>query len=186
MKWFVLILSFLSSVSWAAETRIFSKVDKERAIVKIHTEKQEGIQAAAYVDGAENEKFVKMLLAEPTSRLSQLRKQIEDKNCDFEAARFQGWIDDCGIVEWTPAVQTSFLRGGWMIAGGQYSFFMGFRQAGTGRMFDVTYMVVIQEEVSADVVDEMASTGSLTKELSVVKILHLPIDYRILPVPGVY
>lgn len=183
MKTWILcgLLAFSSGAS-AGEVRSFMKVDAERAIVKIQTEDRQAVQAAAYADGAENEQFVRMLLEEPTSRLSLLRKQIEDHNCESEAARLDGWIDDCGIVEWTPAVQTSFARGGWMAAGAQYSFFVGFRHAGTGRMFDVTHMVVLQEDVTADVVEEMSPTGSLTKELSVVKILRLPTDYRILPI----
>lgn len=175
-------LLVLCSGAWAGETRSFLKVDAERALVKIQAEDRQAVQAAAYADGAENDQFVRMLLEEPASRMSLLRKQIEDQNCEAEAARFDGWIDDCGIIEWTPAVQTSFARGGWMAAAAQYTFFVGFRHAGTGRMFDVTHMVVLQEDVTADVVDEMAPTGSLTKELSVVKILRLPADYRILPI----
>lgn len=184
-SWVVLsgLGSFIFTLSaFAAESRQFSKVDTEQAMVKIVTEESQGLQAAMYVDGAENEKFMKMLLEEPSSRLAALRDELEKENCDSEAPRYDSWIEDCGTVEFTEPVQTSFARGGWMSAGAKYTYFVGFRHAGTGHIFEASYMVVIQEEVNATLNQQTGAPGILTKDLSLVRIVRMPEQIRILPI----
>lgn len=183
--WIILSIlgSFVfSSVALAAESRQFTKVDTERAVVKIVTDEGQGVQAAVFVDGEENEKFMKMLLEEPNSRLASLRDELEKENCDPSAQRYDSWIEDCGSVEFTDPVQTSFARGGWMSAGAQYTYFVGFRHAGTGHIFEATYMVVIQEEVNAEMNQQNGTPSVLKKDLSLVRIVRMPGQIRILPI----
>lgn len=175
------VLLSISSVAQATEIRQFAKTSADAAQVTIQTEEQEGVQAAAYVDAQENEQFIKMLLEDPTSRLSELKKSIENQICETPAERHGDWIDGCGAVELTPAVQTSFTRGGWMYADAQYTFFVGFRHEGTGHMFDASHLVVISEQVTVEL-DESQQAKQIKKYLAVDRVVRFPVELRTLPV----
>ncbi|WP_413613303.1 hypothetical protein [Bdellovibrio sp. HCB-110] len=170
-----LFLPFLIALSASAsESRVFQKTNSNSASVKIETESKEGTQAAVYVDGEENAQFINMLLDDPSSRLSVLRGQIEQEHCQTNSATPDGWIEGCGGVEVTEVVRTAFGRGGWMQGGATYTFFVGFRTAGTGHIFESSYMVNFSEEVDADVDQDMKYLGSVTKKLVLGKIVRLP------------
>ncbi|MNL46508.1 hypothetical protein D3C87_1692270 [compost metagenome] len=61
-----------------------------------------------------------------------------------------------------------------MDAGAQYTFFVGFREVGTGHFFETYYFAVIKEDVVANVDDNDEYAGSFRKNLSLVKILAIP------------
>lgn len=178
MKKILLVLACLAvSVAAQAESRTFKKVSAEKATVKILPDggAESGVQAAEFVDAQENDEFIKMLLADPTSSLAKLRTQIEKETCEGATSTPENpWIAACGEVEVTRGVQTSFGRGGWMGAGAAYTFFVGFRNDGTGHFFEATHMFTIAEDVGADVNEEGDYLGSVTKELSLGKIVKLP------------
>lgn len=178
MKKLMLVLTCLVVSTVAhAESRTFKKVSAEKATVKILPDggADSGVQAAEFVDAQENDQFIKMLLADPTSTLAKLRTQIEKETCEGATSTPENpWIDGCGEVEVTNSVQTSFGRGGWMGAGAGYTFFVGFRNDGTGHFFEASHMFTITEDVSADVNDEGEYIGSVTKDLSFGKLTKLP------------
>ncbi len=170
-----LTVTILSLQAYAAEQRTFTKIDPEAATVKIVTEETDGVQAAAYVDAAENSQFIQMMRDDSQSSLAQIKNQMELDNCGETSTDPEGWIPSCGRVEITPFVRTSFGRGGWMEAGADYTFFVGFRFSGSGHFFESKYMVTINETVVADVNEQMEYLGSLTKSLSLEHILALPV-----------
>ncbi|WII71892.1 hypothetical protein QJS83_15620 [Bdellovibrio sp. 22V] len=170
---FLVPLFFVFSAH-ADDVRTFSKLGPNTALVKIDTEDKEGTQAAMYIDGIENQEFITMMLADPTSSLSILRKQIETENCPDEVPTPEGHIPGCGEVEFTPIVQTAFGRGGWMEAAATYTFFVGFRFEGTGHYFESTHMVSFSERAEAQVDDNMDYLGVVLKTLNLEKIVPLP------------
>lgn len=180
--WIVVCILGFAGMAQAVESRKIEKIDSEKVQVHIITEEPDGVQAAMYVDGDEIETFIQMLLLDSSSRLAQVRDHLEQEICAPAAVRYGGWIEDCGAVELTPAVQTSFARAGWMSAGAQYTFFVGFRHAGSGRMFDVSYMVTIREDVEAELAPEGIRGSILKKTLSLDKVTEIPGLIRILPI----
>lgn len=141
----------LSNFAFAEQetTYTYKKVDSNTSSVLIDTHTEEINQAAIFVDGSYNKKFVEELLKDKKSELSQLKKKIELENCEQESTEENPYIDGCGEVELTAMVQTSFGRGGWASAGAAYTFFVGFRNHGTGRFFNSTHMITITENVEA-------------------------------------
>lgn len=146
-----LIVLTISANTQAEETRTYVKDSGVQATVTIKTDETDGTQAAGYVDAQENERFIKDLLADPTSPLAKLKKEIELENCEATSTPDNSWIDGCGEVTITEAVRTSFGRGGWMSAGAGYTFFVGFTSDGSGRFFYATHMVTISEGAEAQV-----------------------------------
>lgn len=176
-KVFGLFLPFLIALSaHAGDVRTFKKINSNSASVRIETEAKEGIQAASYLDGVENAQFINMLLDDPQSRLSILKRELEMENCGTTSTQPDGWIPGCGGVELTGTVRTSFGRGGWMEGGSAYTFFVGFRFAGTGHFFDASHMVTFTEGVIAEVDSDMNYAGFITKSLALDKIVALPIQ----------
>jgi hypothetical protein len=176
MKKLLIILMF-SALSFglnAQEKRTFAKLNNEQAQVTIQTEETDSTQAAMYVDGQENVKFIEMLLKDKTSGLSQLKSKIEIENCETTSTDENPWIDGCGEVTITSEVRTAFGRGGWMSGDANYTFFIGFTQQGTGRYFTATHMVTIYEGAEAETNDSGEYTGTVIKHLTLVKIAVLP------------
>ncbi|WP_415063973.1 hypothetical protein [Bdellovibrio sp.] len=161
--------------SQATEQRTFTKLGPDSALVKIVPESSDTPQAATYVDGNENVAFIEMMLADPQSSLAQTKQQLEMENCGETSTSPDGWIPSCGRVELTSFVRTSFGRGGWMEAGAGYTFFVGFRFAGSGHFFESRYMATLREDVIADVDEQMQYQGSLSKNLGLEKIVILPL-----------
>lgn len=176
-KIFGLVLSlFVTLSAHADDVRDFQKVNSNKAIVSIETEDKDGTQAAAYLDGAENPQFINMLLDDSQSRLSLLKQTLEMEHCQKISATPDGWIDGCGAVEVTEIIRTSFGRGGWMEGASGYTFFVGFRSAGTGHYFESTHMVTFTEHVVANTDANMKYLGSVTKTLELGKIVKLPVQ----------
>ncbi len=169
----LLCCSFVSIIAHA-ESRTFTKVDANHASVKIVTDEADGTQAASYVDAAENKQFIAMLLADSTSNLSKIKYDLETAHCDAHSTPDDSWNPTCGGVELTDYVLTSFGRGGWMEAGAGYTFFVGFRDDGTGHFFNSEYMVVIGEDATANTNESGEYAGSVTKTLSLSTITKLP------------
>jgi hypothetical protein len=165
------MLCSLSFAALAEEGRTYNRKGNE-ATIEI-SEMEEGPQAAAYVDGQENEKFINDLLKDPESELYKLARQIEQENCEETSKPDEPWIDGCGEVTVTKEIRTSFGRGGWAGAGAVYTFFIGFTNAGTGHFFDVSHMINISEGVEAQTNDDGEFSGKLIKTLSLGTIKKL-------------
>ncbi|MGZ3789342.1 MAG: hypothetical protein ACXVLQ_12515, partial [Bacteriovorax sp.] len=116
----------LSMNLYAAEKRTYTKLNSTEAQVDIVTEEQASIQAATYVDGKENERFIKDVMKDKNSPLYKLKLAIEKENCETNSTPDQSWIEGCGEVTITKEVRTSFGRGGWSSGGSGYTFFVGF------------------------------------------------------------
>lgn len=127
----------------------YTKMDANSAQVIIATGPEGESQAAVLVNGEQNQQFIDELLKDKSSKLAQLKAQIEMENCETTSTDTETYIDGCGEVRITPAVVTSFGRGGWASAGAGYTFFVGFVEAGTGRFFEATYMIKMSESVEA-------------------------------------
>lgn len=127
--------------------KTYSKVAADK--VEVLIEAGDSVQAASFIDREETEKFLKGMLKDKNSKLSQLKSKLEIENCDTNSNDEESWIEGCGEVELTPFVQTSYGRGGWASAGAGYSFFVGFRSDGTGRFFEANYLVNFYESVEA-------------------------------------
>lgn len=169
----LLVLS-LANNTFASETRTYKKVSSTEATVVIKTEETEYTQAAGYVDGQENEKFISELLKDSSSPLAKIVKEIELANCEQTSTPENTWIDGCGEVTITKEVRTSFGRGGWASAGAGYTFFVGFTSDGTGRFFDVSHMVTIFESADAQTNEETADyNGEIIKTLQLSDIKKL-------------
>lgn len=170
MKKILLGLFVLTSLSaLATEKRYYTKINSSEAQVKIETDQKDSIQAASYVDGLENSKFIPDLLSDKKSILYKLKSSIEQENCKQNSTAEKAWIDGCGQVTLTPEVKTSFGRDGWMSGGGSYTFFVGFTNDGSGRFFDVSHMVIISERAEAQTKNGIYS-GVIIKSLNLVKI----------------
>lgn len=179
MKCFAIFSILFLTLSAQAEQRTFEKTSPASANVKIISDDPDAVQAAQFVDAAENNMFVEIMLKDKNSPLSEIRKKLELENCHEESSD-GGWIDQCGQVEITDSIQTYFGRGGWMSAGAAYTFFVGFRHDGTGRYFSSAYMVTITEDVEANTNEDMSYNGSLTKSLNLKDAVKLPTqDLRI-------
>ncbi|MDD4976414.1 MAG: hypothetical protein PHY93_18800 [Bacteriovorax sp.] len=172
----ILIISTLSFGLKAEEIRTFNKLNASQAEVIIQTEETDATQAAMYVDGKENEQFIKMLLQDKTSDLARLKAKIELDNCDQNSTDENPWITGCGEVTITSEVKTAFGRGGWMSGSANYTFFVGFTEDGSGRFFEATYMVKISEDAEAQVNGDFKYNGIIKKYLSFDKISALPIE----------
>lgn len=169
---FVISASLLFSVAHA-ETRDFKKNNAETATVHIITDEKDSTQAAMYLDGKENQKLIAMMLADPASKLAKLKAQIEMENCEETSKPENPWIDMCGQVEISDLVKTSFSRGGWAEGSAGYSFFVGFRQDGTGRFLESTHLVEINESVYAKMDKNGNYIGKIEKHLHLEPIKKL-------------
>ncbi|MBC7537310.1 MAG: hypothetical protein H7281_00695 [Bacteriovorax sp.] len=171
MKTILLGLIVLVSLNASAsEKRTYTKMNSFEARVKIETEEKKSIQAAIYVDGLENAKFIKDMLSDKKSILSKLKSNLEIENCNKNSTPEKPWIDGCGEVTLTSEVRTSFGRGGWMSGGGSYTFFVGFTNDGTGHDFDVSHMVTFSERVEAQTTPDGNYSGVIIKNLYLVKV----------------
>jgi len=166
-------LSLTSNLYAAEEQRSYKKTSSTEAVVTITTEETDSTQAASYVDGKENETFIKDLLKDSSSPLAKLVKEIELQNCEETSTPDNSWIDGCGEVRITKTTLTSFGRGGWASAGAGYTFFVGFVSDGTGRFFESTHMVTITESADAQTNDNYDYSGIVLKTLNLVEIKKL-------------
>jgi len=162
------------SLTYGSEKRTYTKKNSQEASVVIITDEQDSTQAAMYVDGKENARFIDEMLRDSKSKLFKLRQAIELENCGTtsttpEARR----IDGCGEVTITKEIRTSFGRGGWASGGAGYTFFVGFTSEGSGRFFDVSHMAVIFEDVEANTKENGDYAGSVVKTLNLEKIIKL-------------
>lgn len=181
--WIGLCVLGIACVSQAKESRSFERVAAERAIVSVMVEDAQSVQAHDYVDGNENEKFLKVLLDDPRSRLTDLRKTLENENCEPSDQRSEGWVEDCGGIEFSVGAQTAFGRAGWFAAGAQYTYFVGFRHVGSGQFLNSTYMIVLHEDVEVEMPEGQATgPAKVVKALSLGRILRIPDQIRILPI----
>ncbi|KHD89962.1 MAG: hypothetical protein OM95_00020 [Bdellovibrio sp. ArHS] len=171
----ILPLLVLSLTAQAIEPKKISKTGANSALVRIETEEKDGTQAAAYIDAAEMPDFIQMMLSDSTSEFAKIKHELEMENCQETSTTPDGHIPDCGAVEWTNLVQTSFGRGGWMSAGAAYTLFIGFRFDGTGHFFEASHMVVLSESAEALVDGNMNYTGFINKELRLEKAERLPL-----------
>lgn len=171
--WFACVIFQLASTAFAADHRTFQKLGADSAQVLIKTSAA-AVQAADYVDGVENSQFLNMMKSDAKSTLSQLVRKLEMDYCGENSSSPDGWIPFCGRIEMAKEVQTSFARGGWMEAGGSYSVFVGFREAGTGKELTMSHLFVFDEEVLAEVDSNGTFLGRLKKTLKYQKILVLP------------
>lgn len=172
------VLLFASTVFFFsaahAETRDFKKVDSQSAKVLITTDDRDYVQAAQYLDGQENQQLITMLLADPDSRLSKIKAAIELDICGTNSTPEEPWIDQCGQVEFSDLVQTSYGRGGWAEGYADYTFFVGFRSDGTGMMLESLYTVEITESVVANIDNDGTYTGTVEKKLGIGQVMRLP------------
>lgn len=149
-------------------TDAIRRIDEKHFTLSIFTPKEEGVQAAAYVNANELPQVINLLLQDPSSDLSKAKREIEEKECPGVPSQEVGV--ECGRVQFTSAVQTSFGRGGWMDGAGIWTFFVGFRENGTGHFFDAQYGVEMSETVSAQVDKDGVYTGELVKEYGLKRI----------------
>ncbi|WP_347359145.1 hypothetical protein [Bdellovibrio sp.] len=181
--WIGLCILGIACVSQAEESRSFERVAAERAVISVVVEDAQSVQAHDYVDGKENEKFLKMLLDDPQSRLTDLRKSLENENCEASDQRSDGWVEDCGGIELSSGAQTAFGRAGWFAAGAQYTYFVGFRHVGNGEFLNSTYIIVLHEDVQVEMPEgQVAGSAKVVKSLSLGRILRIPDQIRILPI----
>lgn len=173
MKLFFFSLFVLTVSAQAEEIRTYKMLNSSQAEVVIQTEEQDSTQAAAYVDGKENDQFVSDLMKDKKSVMYKLRRQVELENCEQTSTDETTRIPGCGEVQLTGMVMTSFGRGGWDSGGAAYTFFVGFRQEGTGRFFDVSHMVTISESVLAQTTTEGDYAGKVIKTLNFGKITRI-------------
>jgi hypothetical protein len=157
-----------------AETREFKKTTANSAQVVITTDDKDSVQAATYLDGQENNKLLSQLLADPNSKLAKLKATIEKANCDANSTPNDDWIPQCGEVELSTLVQTSFGRGGWAEGNAEYSFFVSFRMDGTGHFLESLYLVSIVESVEAKTDANYNYAGQVVKSLSLGSVQKLP------------
>ncbi|MFS4460557.1 hypothetical protein [Bdellovibrio sp. HCB2-146] len=177
MKKVILMLSTtLLFCTAEAETRDFQKVDSHSAKVVITTDDRDYVQASEYLDGKENQELISMLLADPDSRLAKIRNAIEMQICETNSTPENPWIDQCGQVEFSDLVQTSFARGGWAEGYASYTFFIGFRSDGTGMILESLYSVEVNESIVANIDTEGNYIGTLEKKLTLGFITKLPIQ----------
>lgn len=169
-----LILSLVMANAMAQDSRTYTKVSSSKAIVTINTPDEDSVQAAIYLDGAENEKFIQDLLKDKNSELAKLKAKLELENCGEVSTDDNAWIDGCGEVHISDAVNTDFGRSGWMGGFSGYSFFVGFRSDGTGRFLSSNHLVQIFESTEALVDTEGEYTKTVEKTLSLGKIIELP------------
>jgi hypothetical protein len=152
--------------------RTYKKTSSDSAEVLIET--GSSMQAAELVDRAENQKFIDELLKDKNSKLAKLKAQIEMDSCGETSKSLEdSWIQGCGEVEITDYVLTSFGRGGWASAGAGYSFFIGFREDGTGHFFESSYIATFSEGVSAINDSDEDFKGNYLKTLSLDSITKL-------------
>jgi len=173
MKFFFFSLLAFSLTAQAEETRTYKKLNSSQAEVVIQTVEQDGTQAASYVDGKENNQFVSDLMGDKKSLLYKLKREVELENCEETSTDETSHIPGCGEVQLTPMTLTSFGRGGWDSGGAAYTFFVGFRQDGTGRFFDVSHMVTISESVLAQTTADGEYAGKIIKTLNFGKITRI-------------
>lgn len=173
MKFLIFSFMALSLSVQADEIRTYKKLNSSQAEVVIQTAEQDSTQAAAYIDGQENEKFVSDLMKDKTSLLYKLKRQVELENCEQTSTEQTTHIPGCGEIQLTRMVMTSFGRGGWDSGGAAYTFFFGFRQDGTGRFFDVSHMVTISESVLALTTPDGNYAGKVIKTLNFGKITRI-------------
>lgn len=147
---------------------ILRRIDDRQFGISIFTPKEEGVQAAAYVNANELPQVIELLLQDPKSEVSKIKKEIEEKTCPGVPP--QNISDECGHVEFTVAVQTAFGRGGWMDGGAAWTLFVGFRDNGTGRFYEAQYGVVINEDVVARVDQEGEYSGELVKTYTFIRV----------------
>ena len=164
---------FISLSLQATEVRTYKKTNSSQAQVTIKTEETESIQAASYVDGHENNKFINDMLNDKNSILYKLKSAIEIENCQKNSTPEKPFIAGCGQVTLTSEVRTSFGRDGWMSGGGSYTFFVGFTNDGSGKYFDVSHMVVISEIAEAEANSDGKYLGVIIKSLNLVKIKRI-------------
>jgi len=172
-KIFLTLLILTSLGVQSKESRIYKKLNSSEAQVTIKTDEKESIQAAIYTDGIENNQFINDMLMDKNSILSKLKSSIQNENCGKISPVGQLAVDGCGHVTITKEVRTSFGRGGWMSAGGSYTFFVGFTNDGTGRFFDVSHMVSISESAEAQTKSDGTYSGVILKSLTLVKIKRI-------------
>lgn len=158
---FLCLVMTYEALASATDLRIYKRIDSFQSQVFITPEYQSEIQASSYTDGKENKRFIDDLFRDDSSLLFKLKQQIKSTNCPEIAG-----ADDCGEVEATDLVMTSFARGGWDICGAVYSFFLGFRHSGSGRFFTVSYLISVSEEVEAQTDASGEFTGTLIKTLN--------------------
>lgn len=172
-KTMILMLSLVMVNSFASEGRSYQKTSSGEAIVTIKTEESDSTQAAVYLDGAENERFIQDLLKDKNSELAKLKAKIELDNCGENSTEENSWIDGCGEVEISDTIRTEFGRAGWMGGYAGYSLFVGFRSDGTGRFLNSTHLVTIYEGTDAKTNEEGEYTGVVEKTLALGKIIQL-------------
>lgn len=168
-----ILLMSLMAQAHAVEIRTYKKLNSSEASVVIQTDERQSIQAASYVDGKENDRFIQEMFKDKNSKLFQIRQTIEKENCNKTSTPEKTWIDGCGEVTLTKEVRTSFGRGGWASGGGGYTFFIGFTSEGSGRFFDVSHMANISEEVEAQTTSTGDYAGKLIKTLNLGKIIRI-------------
>jgi hypothetical protein len=164
----ILALSLSLSAFAEGESRTYKKKSSTEASVEIDLSKDDGVQAAAYADGAEVGRFLQDLLNDEDSELFKIKQKLIAENCGDEVE-----VETCGSVEVTDHVQTSFGRGGWMEAEGAYTAFIGFRFSGTGHFFSSSYMVTVYEDAVAQTDDEFEFSGKVHKSLSLSAVKKL-------------
>ena len=172
-KIFLTLLILTSLGVQSKESRIYKKLNYSEAQVTIKTDEKESVQAGVYADGIENSQFIDDMLMDKNSILSKLKSSIENENCGKVSPAGQLSVEGCGHVTLTKEVRTSFGRGGWMSAGGTYTFFVGFTNDGTGQYFDVSHMVVISESTDAQRKSDGTYSGVILKNLTLVKIKRI-------------
>lgn len=59
------------------EMRIYNKVNPKTAVISIQTEEKESTQAANYLDGKENERFIAELVNDKNSDLYKIKMKKE-------------------------------------------------------------------------------------------------------------
>ena len=155
------------------EVKTYSKTDSDTAQVVYKTGVDGVTQAAALVDGEQNQKFISDLLNDSSSKLAKLKAQIEKEICDENSTPESSHIDGCGEVELTAVVETSFGREGWAAAGAAYSFFVGFRADGTGHFYNANYLVRFSEFVEAMGEEGQEFDGTFLKTLTLNTITKL-------------
>lgn len=163
----VVVMSFNAQ---AFEKRTYTKISSSEAQVKIETEQKDFTQAATYLDGQENAKFIQDMLNDNKSILYKLKSDIEKENCQQLSSPNKSLIENCGEVTLTREVRTSFGINNWMSGGGTYTFFVGFTNTGSGKYFDVSHMVTISERAEAQTLRDGRYSGVIVKSLYLVKI----------------
>lgn len=165
---------FVSLTGFAEQRSPLTKIDADSAKMTVTAGDQDSDQAAAYLDNSGLKEYIEMMRNDPNSRLAKEIAKIEKENCDETAKNPGDFIGNCGRIELSDSVETSFSRGGWMEGDMSRSFFVGFRQLGTGHFLEMSSIVTVNMAAVSSRDENQNFTGTIVKTFTLENISAMP------------